>query len=99
MNKEGSDAPRIKPVHPDLSENGDHLLELCRVQPEIAIRMDSVLLAEQCVHRPAAGEADVDPAVSSALSSATAESAPITWSCIGSKLLRTRRSEPEISAR
>ncbi|MCU1395490.1 MAG: hypothetical protein JWM34_3918 [Ilumatobacteraceae bacterium] len=55
--------PRIQPIDPDASENGDHLLELCRLQPEVEIRMSSGLLTEQCVDCPSATEAHIDSSV------------------------------------
>ena len=55
-------APQIRPIHPSLGENGDHLLELGCVEPEVKIRMDSSLLTEQCVHCPAARKPHVHSA-------------------------------------
>jgi hypothetical protein len=54
-------APGIQPIHPDVREHGDHLLELCRLHPEVEIGMDSGLLTEQRVDCPAAAEAHIDP--------------------------------------
>ena len=54
-------APRVQPIHPHLSENDDHLLKFCRLQPEIEIRMNSGLFTEQRVDRPATAKAHIDP--------------------------------------
>ena len=56
-------APWIWSTHTDLSENDDHVLELCCLQPKIQIRMDSGLRAEQRVYCPAAGQAHIDSTV------------------------------------